>query len=64
LSTEKYFQAPALFQFKGTPYPIPMLPTVRNEAMTDQQKWVDMREGFNVKDMETQGILFAYFFVE
>ena len=38
-----------------------MLQTGSDNALTELQKWVDMMEGFNVKDMEPFGILFVYF---
>jgi len=65
LSTEKCHSGPeevkrSFFQFETIPYHIPVIPTARDKALTELQKWVDMKEEFNVKDMKTQGILFVY----
>ena len=46
---------------KAVSYYILNLPTASDNALTELQKWVDMMEGFNVKDMEPFGILFVYF---
>lgn len=46
---------------KAISYYILNLRTGSDNALTELQKWVDMMEGFNVKDMEPFGILFVYF---
>ena len=43
----------SLFQFKEISYPIPMLETGRDNALTELRKMVDNKEAFNVNDMET-----------